>query len=132
VALHPLIISRTDIGENPHPLVVVWTGPIVGAALPLLGFLIAKLCRAPGLYFFRFCAGFCLIANGVYIAFGPTQGGADTGVILLHGSPRWTTLLFGVLTVPPGCISGIGRARISVCRRPMAAARSYRPHFWAR
>lgn len=23
VALHPLIVSRTDLGENPHPLAVV-------------------------------------------------------------------------------------------------------------
>src|SRR5437762_13456562 len=26
VALHPLIVSRTDLGENPHPLAVVWVG----------------------------------------------------------------------------------------------------------
>ncbi len=30
VALHPLIVSRTDLGENPHPLAVVWGGPLVG------------------------------------------------------------------------------------------------------
>jgi hypothetical protein len=102
VALHPCIISRTDIGRNPHPAVVVWAGPVFGSALPLLVFLVTKAFRFPGLYLFRFLAGFCLIANGVYIALGPTQTGADTGVILLHGSPRWTTLLFGVLTAPLG------------------------------
>ena len=58
VALHPCIVSRTDIGHNPHPSIVVWAGPIVGAALPLLAFLVAKVCRAPGVYLFRFFAGF--------------------------------------------------------------------------
>ena len=102
VALHPFIFSRTDLGENPHPLAVVWSGPIVGAALPLLAYLLAKACRFPGIYLFRFFAGFCLIANGAYIAFGPGTGPADTGVMMRYGSPRWLMVLFGLLTVPLG------------------------------
>ncbi|NQU25285.1 MAG: hypothetical protein HQ567_28710 [Candidatus Nealsonbacteria bacterium] len=102
VALHPCIISRTDIGHNPHPSVVVWAGPIVGAILPVFVFLVAKVCRCPGVYLFRFFAGFCLIANGAYIAFGPGDGGADTGVMMQHGSPRWLMVLFGILTAPLG------------------------------
>ena len=102
VALHPLIISRTDLGHNPHPSIVVWAGPIVGTVLPLLVFLVAKGCRSPGLYLFRFFAGFCLIANGLYIAFGPADGAADTGVMIQHGSPRWMMILFGIFTVPLG------------------------------
>ena len=102
VALHPCIISQTEIGHNPHPLIVVWAGPIVGIALPLLAFLVAKVCRAPGVYLFRFFAGVCLIANGVYIAVGPSEGLADTGVMIQHGSPRWLLVLFGIITVPLG------------------------------
>ena len=96
VALHPCIIARTDIGLNPHPLVVVWAGPVVGVTLPLLAFLVAKVCWFPGAYLFRFFAGFCLVSNGVYIAFGPSTGGADTGVMILHGSPRWLMVFFGL------------------------------------
>jgi hypothetical protein len=102
VVLHPWIISRTDIGHNPHPLVVVWAGSVLGSVLPLLAFLIAKVCRAPGVYLFRFFAGFCLIANGVYIAFGPVNGAGDPGVMMQHGSARWVTILFGILTAPLG------------------------------
>ena len=42
VVLHPCTISRTDVHPNPHPLLVVWAGPVVGAALPLLAFLVAR------------------------------------------------------------------------------------------
>src|SRR4051794_27203810 len=35
VVLHPLTISRTDFDKNPHPLIVVWAGPILGCVLPL-------------------------------------------------------------------------------------------------
>lgn len=102
VALHPLIFSRTDLNENPHPLAVVWSGPIVGAVLPLLAYLLAKVCRFPGAYLFRFFAGFCLIANGAYIAFGPGTGPADTGIMMRYSSPRWLMVLFGLLTAPLG------------------------------
>src|SRR6185369_4756478 len=70
VALHPLILSRTDLGENPHPLAVVWGGPLLGCILPLLLFALAAAFRFPGVYLFRFFAGFCLVANGVYIGIG--------------------------------------------------------------
>lgn len=102
IALHPCIISQTEIGHNPHPSIVVWAGPLVGSVLPLLAWLLAKVCRAPGVYLFRFFAGVCLIANGVYIAFGPSEGLADTGVMMEHGSPRWLMALFGIITVPLG------------------------------
>src|SRR2546429_9615134 len=71
VALHPLLVSLTDLGHNPHPLAVVWAGPVFGSAFPLVAFGLATALRAPGLYLFRFFAGFCLIANGVYIGLGP-------------------------------------------------------------
>lgn len=102
VALHPFILSRTDLGSNPHPHVVVWSGPLAGVLIPLLALLLAGLFRSPGIYLFRFFAGFCLIVNGVYIAFGPAAGAADTGVMIQHGSPRWLMVLFGILTVPSG------------------------------
>ena len=125
VALHPCIISRTDLGHNPHPLLVVWSGPIVGSVLPLLALLAVKSCRSPGVYLFRFFSGFCLMANGLYIAFGPSQGGADAGVMMLHGSARWVMVLFGLLTSPlwlwllhrQGPCFGFGDAQGKVDRR---------------
>src|SRR5260370_4113572 len=48
VALHPSIVSRTDLGENPHPLAVVWGGPLFGSLLPLVAFGAASISRIPG------------------------------------------------------------------------------------
>ena len=47
-------------------------------------------------------AGFCLLANGAYIAIGSFDRVGDCGVMLQHGSPLWTLMLFGALTIPLG------------------------------
>ena len=49
-----------------------------------------------------FFAGFCLITNGAYIAIGSFGRVGDCGVMLEHGSPLWTLLLFGAMTIPLG------------------------------
>jgi hypothetical protein len=103
VALHPLIMSRTDVGLNPHPLAEVWGGPLVGSLLPLLLFALGAAFRLPGVYLLRFFAGFCLVANGLYIGIGHLLAeGADPGVMMEHGSPRWLLVLFGGVTFPLG------------------------------
>ncbi len=102
VVLHPLAMSRTEVGTNPHPVVQVWAGPVVGVLLPLLAYLVAWVARAPGLYLFRFFPGFCCVANGTYIAFGPSDTGMDTEVMLLLGASRWHLLLFGVPAITLG------------------------------
>jgi hypothetical protein len=103
VILDPRTVSRTDIGHNPHPLAVVWGGPIIGSVFPVLLFGLARFCRWPGAYLFRFFAGFCLVANGVYIGTGwMLAEGADPGVMIQNGSPRWLLVLFGVVTIPAG------------------------------
>ncbi|SPE59236.1 conserved membrane hypothetical protein [Verrucomicrobia bacterium] len=103
VALQPLIVSRTDLGVNPHPLAVVWGGPAIGVLGPLLFFGVAAFCRLPWVYLFRFFAGFCLVANGVYIGAGWLLAeGADPGVMRQNGSPTWVLVLFGLVTAPLG------------------------------
>ena len=103
VALHPLIMSRTDVAENPHPLAEVWGGPLVGCLLPLLMFALAALFRFPGVYLLRFFAGFCFISNGVYIGVGHFLAeGADPWVMMENGSPRWLLILFGAVAFPLG------------------------------
>jgi hypothetical protein len=103
VALHPLIVSRTDLAANPHPLPVVWGGPVLGSLLPLIAFGLAFITRLSGVYLFRFFAGFCLVANGVYIGTGwLIANGADPGVMIENGSPTWLLVIFGLLTFPAG------------------------------
>lgn len=102
VVLHPLTISRTDLADNPAPLAVVWAGPLIGALLPLVIWLLSAAARMPGNFVLRFFAGFCLIANGLYIGLGSFGGIGDCGEMLRHGSQAWQLWLFGVVTVPVG------------------------------
>jgi hypothetical protein len=103
VVLYPLAFSRTDLGKNPHPLAVVWGGPLIGSILPLLLFGLAATLRVSGVYLFRFFAGFCLVANGAYVGAGWwVADGADPRVMMDNGSPVWLLVLFGLLTVPLG------------------------------
>src|SRR5262245_33140252 len=67
VVLHPLTISRTDLLENPHPLIVVWAGPVFGVVLPTIVWLLLALLRLRDAFVARFFAGFCFVGNGAYI-----------------------------------------------------------------
>ena len=102
VVLHPLTISRTDVSPNPHPGIVVWAGPIVGCVVPLtvLGLIPRRLAFSNKVA--RFFTGFCLIANGAYIAIGSFDAIGDCAEMLRTGTPQWGMLSFGAVTVPLG------------------------------
>ncbi len=125
VVLSPLTISRTDLAQNPKPLIVVWMGPVLGVIIPLILWLLGKWIKLPGVYVLRFFAGFCLIANGLYIGVGTFDRVGDCGVMLQHGSSEWQLWLFGALTAPvglwlwhqQGIHFGLGRARGQVDKR---------------
>ena len=102
IVFHPLELSRTDLGRNPRPLVVVWAGPIAGTVLPLAAWAIAAFVRVPLCYLARFFAGFCLVANGAYIGVGAFGGVGDSTAMLLHGSAVWAMVLFAAATIPLG------------------------------
>jgi hypothetical protein len=102
VCLHPLTISHTEFSENPAPLFVVWAGPIVGVVVPLLAWAIAAMARWSAAFLLRFFAGFCLIANGAYIAAGSLAEIGDAAVMLRNDSPNWLLWAFGIVTVPTG------------------------------
>ena len=122
VVLHPFTISRTDLSHNPKPAIVVWAGPVFGVLLPLALWGAAAGVRLPGVFVLRFFAGFCLVANGAYIAGGSFDGIGDCGEMLRHGSERWHLWLFGAGTVPAGFwlwhgqgkLFGLGTAREKV------------------
>lgn len=102
VILVPWELSRTDIGQSPRPLVVCWAGPLLGALIPVAALLATRLFAPTASFWFRFFAGFCLIANGAYIGFGAFSHDGDAGDLLRDGSPLWTLWLFGAITVPLG------------------------------
>jgi hypothetical protein len=102
VVLDPLTISRTDLSHNPNPLVVVWAGPIAGVAVPLLIWAAAAAVRLTAAFALRFFAGFCLLANGLYISVGSFDRVGDCGEMLRNGSELWQLWLFGAITAPVG------------------------------
>jgi hypothetical protein len=102
VVLHPLTISRTDLGLNPNPLLVVWAGPVFGVLFPFALWCALAALQMPGSFVLRFFAGFCLIANGAYLAFGSLDHVGDCGEMLRHGSQAWQLWLFGVVAIPLG------------------------------
>jgi hypothetical protein len=105
VVLNPLAISRTEVSPNPQPAVVVWLGPIAGCAIPLVA--LAGIAIGPRRWrmvrpIARFFAGFCLIANGVYISLGSFWQVGDAGEMLRTGTPQWAMLAFGAVAIAVG------------------------------
>ena len=102
VVLHPLAFSRTDLAVHPHPLSVIWAGALVGAMLPLVVWACAHWLKLPGRHGLRFFAGFCLIANGAYLAVGMFDRAGDAGDLLRQGVARWQLWAFGAIVIPAG------------------------------
>ena len=102
VILHPLTVSRTDATHDKHPLLVVWGGPVLGSILPLGALGLAGLLRVSWSYLLRFFAGFCLVANGAYLAAGSLVGVGDADDLARFGTPRWLPIAFGLVTAPVG------------------------------
>jgi hypothetical protein len=90
--------------------------------LLLLGFAAAARVRCA--FLLRFFAGFCLLANGLYVGVGSFDSVGDAGEMLRHGSQPWQLWLFGLATAPAGLwlwhrqgrYFGIGRNREMVNR----------------
>jgi len=104
VVLHPLTISRTELGVNPRPLVVVWAGPLLGVVAPGAIWGCLRLRKSPAAPYAMFFTGFCLIANGIYIGAGWLGRVGDCGVMLQHGTPPWVMVAFGLATAPAGLL----------------------------
>jgi hypothetical protein len=105
VVLHPLAISRTDVSPNPHPLCVAWGGAVWGCLVPLGALAFAWLIARQYAWLARWFAGFCLIANGAYLAGGSvlSSGSADdAGTLLAHGAARWQLVAFGLPAIAAG------------------------------
>jgi hypothetical protein len=100
VVWHPLALSRTDVSPNPTPLVVASAVPAMGIMLPLLASLALR--RTQLRPYAAFFAGFCLIANGVYLGVGWIDRVGDAGELLRLGAPRWSLIAFGVLATAAG------------------------------
>jgi hypothetical protein len=110
VILHPLVISFTDVRPNPEPLFVAWGGAIWGVLLPLALWLGGHFVVPERAWVLRFFAGFCLIANGVYLAAAIWEPAGDARTLLNHGAPLWLLAVVGTTTAATGlwCWNGLG------------------------
>ncbi|WP_404310846.1 hypothetical protein [Neorhodopirellula lusitana] len=83
---------------DPHPLVTLWAGPLLGVVVPLA---FAVLIRRRWAWFI---ADFCLIANGGYLALAWVSGDRflDTPRLLDAGAHPTAIVLYCVLTIGLG------------------------------
>lgn len=102
VVLHPLAFSRTDLAENPHPAFVTWAGLVWGGALPVGAWFVARLAKWPQAFLLRAFAGFCLIANGAYLASAVVMPVGDAEDLIRLGTPKWIMVPLGVAGVVCG------------------------------
>ena len=85
---------------DPHPLLTLWSGPILGALAPAL------LAVAVRHVWFRFVADFCLIANGAYLALAWVAGDRllDTPRLLEAGTSPISVVVFCAVTIGIGYV----------------------------
>ena len=85
---------------DPHPLVTLWAGPLLGVAVPLA---LATLIRTRWAWFI---ADFCLIANGGYLALAWLSGDRylDTPRLLDAGAHPAFIALFCCFTIVLGYV----------------------------
>jgi hypothetical protein len=96
VVLNPFAISRTDVAPNPHPEFVAWGGALWGTLIPLVLMVVVRFFARTYAYLAAFFAGFCCLANGLYLAAGSFAGVGDAGDLMRHDAARWQLWLFGV------------------------------------
>ena len=77
-------------------------GPLFGVIFPFIIFLIFRISKFKQVFLFRFFAGFCFVANGVYISYVQPEGSLDPAIMLANGTPKWVIILFGVIMVASG------------------------------
>jgi hypothetical protein len=111
VILHPLTISFTDVRPNPRPLFVAWGGVVWGTAIPLLVWLVTRAALPRYAWLAKFFAGFCLLANGLYLAAALWQPAGDAQALLQFGAPLWLLVTAGLLMAAGGlwCWNGLGQ-----------------------
>lgn len=85
---------------DPHPLITLWAGPILGVAVPI-GF--AAVSRQRWAWFI---ADFCLIANGGYLALAWISGDRflDTPRLLAAGANPAAIVVYCGLTIGLGYV----------------------------
>ena len=85
---------------DPHPLLTLWAGPVLGIAVPGLMAMVLRYSWT------RFIADFCLLANGLYVALSGVAGDRllDTPRLLDAGASPIGIVAFCALTIGVGYV----------------------------
>jgi hypothetical protein len=102
VELPLLGFSRTDVSPNPRPGAVAWGGAVWGCLLPLAAWAASPRKAQRVRLAMQLFAGFCLIANGIYLGVGWIDGVGDAGDLMRHGTPAWVLVAFGMTATGGG------------------------------
>lgn len=83
IELRPWHLPYSVFAPDPHPLLTLGSGPVLGCAIPIA---VAVTCRRPAVWF---VAWFCLLANSSYLLLGYLSGDPqlDTARLLKAGTP---------------------------------------------
>lgn len=98
VELRPWQLPHSRFAPDPHPLLTLWGGPVLGIVLPVL---LAWMIDRPWAWF---VSNFCVLANGLYLALAWYSGERwlDTPRLLAEGASPLAIGLLIALTVPIG------------------------------
>ncbi len=115
VDLLPWHLPYSVFQPDPHPLVTLWGGLILGVVIPSSCALVIRTDWA------WFIAHFCTLANGAYIAtaWATRDGYLDTTKLLEHGAHPASIAVYCVVTIAVGYI-GFRRQCVLVLSPPVA------------
>jgi hypothetical protein len=93
--LVPWHLPYSIFDPDPHPLVTLWCGPLLGVLCPLI---IALALRRNWSWFIAY---FCVLANGVYLALAWVTGDQflDAPQLLAHGAHPGCIAIYCLVTV---------------------------------
>jgi hypothetical protein len=96
--LRPWRLPYSIFDPDPHPLVTLWCGPILGVLLPVCSALMLRRRWA------WFIADFCVLANGLYLAGAWLSGEPflDTTQLLTKGAFPASIVVYCALTIGIG------------------------------
>ena len=100
VDLRPWRMPYSLYQPDPHPLITLWGGPLLGVLVPVaLAWLIRK-------NWGWFIAHFCTLANGGYIALAWASGDRylDTTKLLEHGAHPASIAVYCAVTIACGYV----------------------------
>jgi len=96
--LRPWSLPHSRFAPDPHPLLTVWGGPVLGVLVPVV---VAVAVRQRWMWFI---ANFCILANGLYLAVAWFSGEQhlDTARLLQNGAYPISIAVFCVATISVG------------------------------